>query len=153
LNVKGFIAFCVTLVIGSSAFGVGGPVAAQPSASPVAAQPSAGPAAPQSSGRSCFRPRDVRSFGSADNRTVFVRVTGRDIFALELFAPCLGANWTRDVALRTRGSSQICDGRANWVNLYVRQTGGRGQQRCSVRNVRRLTPEDVANLPRGARPF
>ena len=150
---KRFLVFCLTLVIGSSALGVRGPALAQPSGNPAAAQPPASPAT-QSSGRSCFRPRDVRSFGSsADSRTVFVRVTQRDVFALQLFAPCLGANWTRDASLRTRGSSQICEGRANWVNLYVRQTGGRHQQRCSVRDVRRLTPEDVANLPRSARPF
>jgi hypothetical protein len=148
------VALCATLLIATaSALGAGAPVAAQPPGGPAAAPPPGNVDAAQSraGGRSCFRTRNIRSFRSVDNRTVFVRAGANDIFALELFSPCLGVNWTHNVALRTRGSSQVCEGRANWVNLYVRQTGGR-QARCSVSNVRRLTPGDVAGMPRGARP-
>lgn len=152
---KPLVALCATLVVATaSAFGADSPAAAQPPGGPGAAPPTGGNAdAAQSraGGRSCFRTRNIRGFRSVDNRTVFVRAGANDIFALELFAPCQGVNWAHNVALRSRGGSQICEGRANWVNLYVRQAGGR-QGRCSVSNVRRLTPGDVAGLPRGARP-
>ena len=143
---KPFVALCATLVLATaSALGAGGPAAAQPNGGNAdAAQSRAG-------GSSCFSTRNIRGFRSVDNRTVFVRAGANDIFALELFAPCQGVNWAHNVALRARGSSRICEGRANWVNLYVRQAGGR-QGRCSVSNVRRLTPGDVAAMPRGARP-
>jgi len=115
------------------------------------AQPAASPPAAPSTGNACFSTRSIRGFRSVDNRTVYVRVSGNDIFALELFAPCQGVNWAHNVGLRSRGSNRICEGRANWVNLYVRQAGGR-RGRCSVSNVRRLTPGEIAGLPRGARP-
>lgn len=117
----------------------------------VAAQPPAGAAAQPPAGRSCFWTRNIRGFRSVDNRTVFVRVSGSDIFALELFSPCQGVDWAHNVGLRARGSNSICTGRANWVNLYVRRPGG-GRQRCSVSNVRKLSADEIANLPPRARP-
>ncbi|HEX3407606.1 MAG TPA: DUF6491 family protein [Caulobacteraceae bacterium] len=137
-------AFSLMLILAIAALSeISGPVAAQPAASPPPAQPPAGNA--------CFSTRSIRGFRSVDNRTVFVRVSANDIFALELFSPCLGVDWAHRVALRSRGSNRICEGRANWVNLYVRQAGGR-QGRCAVSNVRRLAPGEIASLPRGARP-
>ena len=138
---KAPVTFVVTLAL--AAAGLCAPAAAQP--------PAAGPAAQPPGRGACFMIRNIRSFRSVDNRTVFVRVSGNDIFALELFSPCVGVNWANDVRMRARGGSSICEGRVNWVNLYVRRSGG-GQQRCSVSNVRRLSPNEIANLPRGARP-
>ena len=110
-----------------------------------------GPAAAQAPARSCFTVRSVRGFRSVNNRTVYVRASGNDVFALELFSPCNGVNWAHTAELRTRGASRVCEGRANWVTLYVRRAGG-GRQRCSVSNVHRLTPYDITRLPLGARP-
>lgn len=118
---------------------------------PAAAQPAAGPATQPSAGRSCFWIRDIQNFRSVDNRTVYVRVSRNDVFALELFSRCHGVDWARNVGLRVRSGNRVCEGRANWVYLSVRRAGG-GRQRCSVSDVRRLTPTEVASLPRGARP-
>jgi hypothetical protein len=148
------IAFCATLVIAAAAaFGAGSPAAAQPPGGPSAAPQggNADAAQSQSRGRSCFWIRNVRGFRSVDNRTVYVRA-GNDIFALELFAPCPGVDWAHNASLRSRAGNSICEGRGNALNIYVRQTGGRRPQRCAVTNVRRLTPPDIAGLPRGARP-
>lgn len=139
----------VTLLLAAAAYETSGPAAAQP---PAAAPPAAAPAVQPSTGRSCFWPRNIRGFRSIDNRTVFVRASGRDIWALELFSPCQGVDWAHRVSLQARGSSQICEGRANWVNLYVRQAGGGRPRRCSVSSVRRLSPDEAANLPARARP-
>src|SRR5262249_4873865 len=108
------------------------------------------PAAAQPSGNSCFWPRSIRGFRSVDNRTVYLRVS-RDVYALEFFAPCLGVDWAQGVGFRSRTGGTICEGRGNAVEITVR---GRaiGRQRCSVNNIRRLTPDEVAALPPNARP-
>lgn len=132
---KILIALCVSLIlVGATDFGAGSPAAAQPS-----------------SGRSCFWPRSIRGFRSVDNRTVYVRVSARDVYALEFLGPCLGVDWAQGVGLRSRTGGTICEGRGNAVEIIVR---GRalGHQRCAVNNVRRLTPGDVAALPPNARP-
>lgn len=110
-------------------------------ASPAAAQP----------GRSCFWPRSIRGFRSVDNQTVYLRVSRDKIYALEFFAPCLGVNWTQGVGLRSRTGGTICEGGGNAVEIL---THGRafGRQRCTVNNVRLLTPDEVGALPPGARP-
>jgi hypothetical protein len=140
---KVLIAFGATLILAAAAVsGTGSPVAAQsPGASGEA----------QSSGRSCFWARNIRGFRSVDNRTVYVRVNGSDVFALELFAPCIGVDWAHRASLRSRTGSSICEGRGNAVELHVRSTGSRNQ-RCSVNNIRKLTADEIAALPRGARP-
>ena len=110
------------------------------------------PVAAQSTGRACFWPRSIQGFRSVDNRTVYVRAAGRDnVFALDLFAPCLGVDWAHSAALRSRTGGTICEGRGNSVEIYVR-SAGRSRQRCPVTNVRRLTPEELGALPPRARP-
>lgn len=133
---KLLIAFCAALVlVGATGFGAGSQATAQPS-----------------SGRACFWPRSIRGFRSIDNRTVYMRVSRNDVYALEFFAPCLGVDWAHGVGLRSRTGGTICEGRGNAVEIVVH--GGRafGRQRCTVNNVRRLTPDEVAALPPAARP-
>jgi hypothetical protein len=110
------------------------------------------PVAAQSSGRSCFWIRNIRNFASPDDRTVNVRVTGRDVFELQLFGRCPGVNWSHRAVLRSRSGTQICEGRLNNAAFYVRQAGGGRRQRCSVSNVRQLSANEIAALPPRARP-
>ena len=139
-------AFCAILATAAVA-GAGGPVAAQPSGG---AAPAASPAE-QPTRRSCFWIRNIRGFRSVDNRTVYVRVSGSDIFALELFAPCPGVDWSHRASLRSRAGNRVCEGRGNALDIWVRQPG-RSSRRCSVTNVRRLSASEIGALPRGARP-
>ena len=126
---KVLIALCACLVLASAAdFGASSGIAAQ-----------------SSGGRSCFFTRSVRRVRSIDNRTVYVRVSGDNVFALELFSPCLGVDWARRATLRSRSGSQICEGRGNSAEIFVRSTTSR-RERCPVRNVRKLTPEEVSAL-------
>ena len=106
------------------------------------------PAAPNS--QSCFWVRHVDNFASIDPHTVYVRTAGRQVFELKLFGPCLDVDWSHRIGLRARGSSMICEGRANSAEVIVRSTGH--SPRCPVDSVRRLTAEEVAALPKGAQP-
>lgn len=100
--------------------------------------------------KSCFWIRSVDSFRSVENRTVYVRANMHDVYELKLFAPCLDVDWTHNIGLRSRGSSSVCEGTGNAVEIVVRSTAH--HQRCQVSNIRKLTSDEVAALPPAARP-
>lgn len=115
-----------------------------------AAQPP--PAAPPASQRACFWSSSVTNFAAVDTTRVYLRASARRVFELTLFADCINLDWVQRMALRTRGSSNICEGPNPAVDVFIRDSGLPGGRRCPVTNVRLLTPEEVAALPPRARP-
>ncbi len=125
-------------------------VAWAPQALAQAGPRSGAPAGPGRQQDSCFNARFVSNFSAPDDQTVYVRVGVRDVYRLTLFAPCLNVDWTMAVALKSRsGSDWICRGMD--AELIV-PGQGMGPQRCPVTAVRKLTPQEVAALPKKARP-
>jgi hypothetical protein len=98
--------------------------------------------------RQCFHARNVQNFRPQGDRIVNVRVAVNQVFQFELMGSCPNLNFSQRLGLRTRGSQWICSGLD--ADLIVPSTIG--PSRCPVNNIRRLTPEEVAALPRGARP-
>jgi hypothetical protein len=96
----------------------------------------------------CFWTRQVNSFASSDDRIVNVRVGVKDIYQFEMFGRCNDVDWNNKIALVSRGSSYICSG----MDAEIISPSPIGPQRCPVRNVRKLTPEEVKALPKHARP-
>lgn len=117
-----------------------------------AAAPSAAAKSPLEPGekqpRQCFWTRQVNSFASTDDRIVNIRVGVKDIYQFEMFGPCHDVEWSSQIALRSRGSSYICSG----LDAEIIAPSSIGPQRCPVRNIRKLTPEEVEALPKGSRP-
>lgn len=99
--------------------------------------------------RQCFYTRNVTSFAAPDEKTLYVRVNVRDVYRFDMFGTCPDIDWNQRLALVSRGSSWICTGMDAEV---ITQRTGLGPQRCPVSNVRKLTPEEVAALPRRAKP-
>lgn len=99
--------------------------------------------------RRCFTPREVRNFTAVNSTTVNVRV-GRDIYRIDTFGACPDINWTNRMALVTTGGSMICVGSALGTSLVTR--GPSGRQRCQVRSITALTPEEIQALPARDRP-
>lgn len=99
-------------------------------------------------GRQCFWTREVNSFASSDNRIVNVRVGVRDVYQMEMFGRCPDVDWNNHIALVSRGSSYICTG----LDAEIISPTTIGPQRCPVRNIRKLTAEEVKTLPRHAKP-
>jgi len=91
--------------------------------------------------RQCFRTDQVNSFSPVDRDTVDVRVTGRQVYRLELFAPCDDVRWEQRIAIRSRGSSYICAGRLSDTELIV--PGAIGADRCLVTSVRQLSEAEI----------
>jgi hypothetical protein len=102
-------------------------------------------------GKSCFYARNVGGFSAPNDRTLYVRAGVRDVYELKLFSTCLDIGWVNSLALVSRPSSFICEGSNVDVDVVTRGSGF-GRQRCPVTTVRKLTPEEIAALPKRDRP-
>jgi len=117
-----------------------------------AAQPPPAAARTRPPARACFWIRNVSNFAAADTSTLYLRVGVSQVWRLTLFANCFNLDWVHHVGLDARGvGSNICEGPNPGVDVVVRDVAF-GRQRCPVIDVRRLTPDEIAALPRGARP-
>ena len=97
----------------------------------------------------CFFTREVRNYTTADDdKTLYVRA-GKDTYRMETFGRCLDLSSALNVGLDSHPSSSICS--ALDVTIVV-PSSSMGPQRCAVRTLVKLTPEDVAALPKGDRP-
>jgi len=101
--------------------------------------------------RQCFWAQDVRNFRVVNSSTVNIRA-GRDVYRLDLLASCPNMNWNLRLGLVTTGGSTICAGSGLGTSIVTRGASGQGQQRCPVRMITVLTPEQVAALPGRERP-
>ena len=106
------------------------------------------PAAAAKARQACFFARDVNSFSAADDRTVYVKVGVKDVYRLDLFNSCPDIDWNWSIALQSHGSDWICSP----MDATIIARSPIGPQRCEVNKVTRLTPEEVAALPKKARP-
>ena len=96
----------------------------------------------------CFWTRNVTGFAAADEHTLNVRVNVKDVYQFEMFGPCPDIDWNQRIALVSRSGSSICDG----MDAEVITHSALGPQRCQVRSVKKLTPEEIAALPKRGRP-
>jgi hypothetical protein len=101
--------------------------------------------------RACFHTSTINGWTAVGDRAVNVRVGVRDVWRLDLFAPCTDVDWNQTIALRQRGSSWICEGHGA-IGVDVITHGPIGRTTCPVTAIRRLTPAEIAALPRKERP-
>jgi hypothetical protein len=123
-------------------------LAATAASGAVALEPDAALAKPAQSHRDCFWSRSVSSFAAPNENVVYLRVGVRDVYEADLFGPCPDVDWNQAIALISRGSSFICSG----LDAEIVTHSTIGPQRCPVRNIRKLTPAEVAALPKRAIP-
>ena len=98
--------------------------------------------------RQCFWTHQVDNFASNDDKFVNVRVGMKEVYQFEMFGRCLDVDWSDQIALVSRSGSTICAG----LDAEIVTRSAIGPQRCQVRNIRKLTPVEIAALPKGARP-
>jgi hypothetical protein len=97
----------------------------------------------------CFWTRNITGFAAPDDHTVYVRVNFRDVYRLDLMVACPDVDWNQRIALVSRGGSNICSALDAEV---VSHATGIGRQRCPVKTLTKLTPEEIAALPKHAKP-
>jgi hypothetical protein len=97
----------------------------------------------------CFHTSMIQGFAAPDEDNLYIRV-GRDVWHFTMFTHCLDLDWNQRIALRSRGGSNfICN--ALDVDI-VNRAAGLGAQRCFVSSMEKLTPAQVAALPKHAKP-
>jgi hypothetical protein len=106
------------------------------------------PAATAKAPRQCFWTRSANGFAAQGEKIVNIRVGVKDVYQFEMFGPCFDIDWSHRIALISRTGSQICTG----MDADIVTPSAIGPQRCHVRSVRKLTPAEVAALPKGAKP-
>lgn len=94
----------------------------------------------------CFLTRDVRNHTVADDRTMYIDVNGRAVYRISMSNNCLAAVTSSDpYVLRDRaGMGRVC----HKLDFDVSVQGSR----CIVDSVTKLSPAEVAALPRRVRP-
>lgn len=117
-------------------------------AAPVTAKSPDEGARPKAAPRQCFWTHEASGFASADNRVVNVRVGVKEVYQFEMFGRCQDVDWSQSIALVSRGSDYICSG----LDAEIVTPSTIGPMRCPVKNVRKLSPEEIEALPKRARP-
>jgi len=102
-------------------------------------------ARPQSEGN-CFWTRDLRNHTVADAHTIYFSLWRREVYRIQTSDNCLaGLSSTDPIVLRDRASTgQICT--VNDVDITANGA------RCIISELTKLTPEQVAAIPRRVRP-
>jgi hypothetical protein len=96
----------------------------------------------------CFWTSQVNNFASNDDKIVNLRVGVREVYQLEMFGRCNDIDWTQNIAVVSRGGSQICSG----LDATIIAPSPIGPQRCPVKTVRKLTEAEIKALPKRSRP-
>lgn len=109
----------------------------------------ASPASTDKPARACFFADQINGWRQAGDSAVLVNVGAKDVYRLDLFGPCrdLDTNFTIGVETRGGGNS-ICQG----LDATVIAHSPTGPMRCPVTKVTKLTPEEIAALPKKDRP-
>jgi hypothetical protein len=100
--------------------------------------------------RKCFFSSQVNNFQAMDENTVYLRVGVSDVYEMKMFAPCRDVDWAHQIALQSRGGSSICTGLD--AEVIAPGIGSQRAHTCQVRDIRHLTPQEIAALPAKARP-
>ena len=104
---------------------------------------------PASHGNQCFYTRNIQGFNAPDDHTVYLRVGVRDIYRLDLMTGCTGLTFKQNIGLQsTPGDPWICS--AIQATVVYRDTGI--ANRCPVSNIHKLTPDEIAALPKRSLP-
>jgi hypothetical protein len=96
----------------------------------------------------CILSRDIHNHVVADNHTLLIAVKG-DVYRITVGNNCLATAINNDpILLQHPGTTYICKP----VDLDVTVSRGGAPSRCITDSLARLTPEEVAALPKQFRP-
>ena len=98
----------------------------------------------------CVARHNVESFNAPDDHTVYLRVGVGDIYRLDLMTSCLDLSFRQGIGLEDQPANAFICSPLEATVVY-RAAGGI-PQRCPVKAIHRLTPAEVAALPRKDRP-
>jgi hypothetical protein len=95
----------------------------------------------------CFSVRDIRNFAGQDDYTINLNIARREVYQLKTTINCPDVGSGAGLAYRTQ-SALVCGP----LDLTLVTRTPVGPRDCPVKSIRRLSAEEVAALPRRARP-
>lgn len=98
----------------------------------------------------CFWVRTIDNFTvSDDEQTMYIRSGLHDIYRLDMPSRCVGLSFKTNVGIKSAtGAGSICEPLD--IDLIVRENGMRVP--CTVTGLHKLTPAEVAVLPKKLKP-
>ena len=115
------------------------PLAAPSACATETGEPGTPMAAAERGGRQCFRPQDVNGFNPQGDDIVYLRVGANDIYRAEILGTCPDIDFSHRVAIRSRGTSWVCQGHD--AEFIV--PGPLGVDRCPITSIRKLNEAEV----------
>ena len=104
-------------------------------------------AAEPTHGDNCFLSRDWDGWKSPDPTSIYLRVGVRQIYLVKLSAPSDQLQWSdTHLVNRVRGSEWICNPLD--LDLDVADNHGTFREPLFVKSITRLTPEEIAAIPK-----
>ena len=111
---------------------------------------SAAPAA-DTNGRNCFTVNDWHGWSSPSPDVLYLAVSFKDVYKVELAHPVEGLNLVDTVVVSDEaGLQSVCE--AADLHLIMTHRRGGSRQGLIVRSLTRLTPEEIAAIPKKYRP-
>ncbi|CAN7498415.1 DUF6491 family protein [Phenylobacterium sp. LjRoot164] len=109
------------------------------------------PAKPAASSNQCFRMSQIDNHTKGDDQTVYLSVRHRDVYRLGMAGNCLAGASSNDalVMAPTAGVDLIC--RPLDLDLKVHTSPGMLSP-CIIKDITKLTPDQVAALPPKVKP-
>ncbi len=100
----------------------------------------------------CFRSRDIRNHKVADRSTLLVSTGRRGTYRVTMSGSCLAGAHSSDPILTRNppGSDIIC--KPIDMDIAILPSGGAFKSQCIVESIVRLSPDQVAALPKKLRP-
>ncbi|HEY0650736.1 hypothetical protein [Phenylobacterium sp.] len=133
----------IALALGVSAAGAA--IAAKPS--PLGPPPPSGAGLPAGQ---CFRSQEIRNHTIGDPSTLLINVRGKESYRVTMRGACLaGATASDPIITRSPpGSTIICKP----IDMDVSISKGGFATPCIVDSIVRLSPDEIAALPRKLKP-
>ena len=104
-----------------------------------------GAVAADKSPNACIVRSDINGFSAPDDHTVYVRVGVNQIFRLDLMTHCLDLTFRQAIGLEDQpATAWICSPLE--ATVVYRDLGV--TQRCPVTAIHKLTPAEIASLPK-----
>jgi hypothetical protein len=102
-------------------------------------------------GGNCFTVNDWHGWSSPSPDVLYLAVNFKDVYKAELAQPVPGLNQPDTVVISDEtGLQSICS--AVDLHLILTHRGGGGRRGLIVRSLTRLTPDEIAAVPKRDRP-
>ena len=123
--------------------------AAGPAGQAATSVPGVDTATTAASANVCFKRRDVRNHTVGGPKTLYLDVAGRDVYRIEMSNSCLASAVSSDPLIFNNQTSTQSVCKPMDLDITV---SAAGPSKCIVSSISKLSPAEVAALPKKMRP-